>query len=448
MTELTAAQGLDVPGKPTESNDVIRAAGREVNWQKIAQECWAGNDVTKCAPAQGLAKLQVDSAAGSDSRPGTTGRVALPDLVLTSETSGDVKPEPTGKTGAGDARVKATAVDDKVVKQQADAQTLMDGKATPEARLRAVQNLVDAKINNIQIQGADGKAYSIRLETLGAGSSRQMVHAFLHTEDGRESTALRGILKGDGTVEKERNKTGAFVDYEGRGGAKLETLEAIKIEFKSSARAQAETGQEKSQVKDEAQTKKRATSEAQLDAPRDLAPHDHSRTKSKSNDGSQGDGVVAPDRRTPRGTLDDRRVLAQVPDAQLIGQSGLVTSMSNRNGEIKPYWLAADAASALEEAQRILAPKGKQIIIDGKNGAGRTIDTQTEIYTRSQGGRSFAAGAPTKSNHIRGHALDIANFQDPDVFRALKAVGFRQGDSRGPIRGDEKHFSFPGGRRT
>jgi D-alanyl-D-alanine dipeptidase len=142
--------------------------------------------------------------------------------------------------------------------------------------------------------------------------------------------------------------------------------------------------------------------------------------------------------------VQDSNILSRVPDALYIGQKGTITSTRNRGGETQEYWLAGDAARAFAKAQEILAAKGKQIIVEGKNGAGRTVDTQTEIYNRSRGGRGFAAGKPTSSNHTRGNAMDVANYTDPDVKRALLAVGWRQGDSRGPIANDLHHFSFAG----
>lgn len=140
----------------------------------------------------------------------------------------------------------------------------------------------------------------------------------------------------------------------------------------------------------------------------------------------------------------DPAILSRVPDALYIGQRGKVTSTRNRAGETQDYWLSGNAARAFAKANEILAPKGKQIIVEDKNGAGRTVDTQTEIYNRSNGGRSFKAGAPTSSNHTRGNAMDVANHNDPDVKRALLAAGWRQGDSRGPIANDLHHYSFPG----
>lgn len=140
----------------------------------------------------------------------------------------------------------------------------------------------------------------------------------------------------------------------------------------------------------------------------------------------------------------DPAILARVPDALYIGQRGLVTSMNNRQGEVQDYWLSGPAARAFAKAQEMLASKGKQMIVSDKNGAGRTVDTQSEIYSRSRGGRGFAAGKPTMSNHTRGNAMDVSNWNDPDVKVALRAVGFRQGDSKGPIKNDLHHWSFAG----
>ncbi len=164
--------------------------------------------------------------------------------------------------------------------------------------------------------------------------------------------------------------------------------------------------------------------------------------------GRPGDQALGPQFGSPGGKLlepvRDPSVLSRVPDALYIGQKGTVTSMRNRGGEQQEYWLAGDAARAFAKAQEILATKGKQIVVSDKNGAGRTVDTQTEIYNRSNGGRGFAAGKPTSSNHTVGRAMDVSNYTDPDVKRALLAVGWRQGDSRGPIANDLHHFSFAG----
>lgn len=156
------------------------------------------------------------------------------------------------------------------------------------------------------------------------------------------------------------------------------------------------------------------------------------------NDGGSGDKPGMLDKVT------DPKILKQVPDALYIGQEGLVTDTKNRNGKIEPYWLSGDAARSIDKINKELAPLGKSVVASDKNGAGRTIDTQTEIFQRSNGGSSFAAGAPTASNHTRGNAMDISNWKDKDVQKLLKENGWRQGDSKGPIGGDLHHWSFTG----
>lgn len=166
----------------------------------------------------------------------------------------------------------------------------------------------------------------------------------------------------------------------------------------------------------------------------------------RPEDRNRGDILVPPLDGTAKRLLEpvrDQSVLSRVPDAVYVGQRGLVTSMNNRRGEQQEYWLAGDAGRAFARAQEMLASKGKSIQISDKNGAGRTVDTQTEIYSRSKGGRTFVAGAPTSSNHTFGRALDISNWRDPDVQQALKAAGWRHGDSRGPIKNDLHHWSYP-----
>jgi len=385
-------------------------------WKAESQACWSNTDARLC-------------------------NVKLPDLTIVADSA--------------DEKSKAKpATDDKDARQKAHVETLLDAQANPEARIKATKELLKSGVDKIEIEGADAKSYTIRLEAVKAGTTKEMVHAFLRSEDGKESTALRGILASDGTVGKERNKKGEFVDFEGRAADQLNTIKASKIEFKQQERTTAEVLPAPKRV--EKPEEKRAEKiedkreDSKADKPRQEKVEDKTPKREATADkadNQESDLEARSKKYSPLQKVHDPEVLARVADAKYIGPSGRITSMDNRAGEIKPYWLAADAANAFAEANEMLAAKGKRIILQGKNAAGRTVDTQTEIYTRSNGGKSFAAGAPTLSNHTRGRALDIANYQDPDVARALKAVGFRQGDSRGPIKGDEHHFSFPGHRK-
>jgi hypothetical protein len=144
--------------------------------------------------------------------------------------------------------------------------------------------------------------------------------------------------------------------------------------------------------------------------------------------------------------VQDTRVLAQVQDATYIGLRGDITVMDRqaKQGWVRqkdqPYWLAGNAAHAFLWAQDELAKVGKQLDVSGLNGAGRLHSQEDAIRARG----AFGAPSGRTSNHEVGRALDIDNWNDPDVFRVLKKAGFRQGDRHGPIGGDLHHFSFPG----
>lgn len=381
-------------------------------WKAESQACWSNTDARQC-------------------------NVKLPDLTIVADSADEKsKPKP--------------ATDDKDARQKAHVETLLDAQANPEARIKATKELLKSGVDKIEVEGADAKSYTIRLEAVKAGTTKEMVHAFLRSEGGKETTALRGILASDGTVGKERNKKGEFVDFEGRAADQLNAIKASKIEFKQQEQSTNEVAPATKRVEKQEEKREDKREDSKAEKPRQEKAEDKTPKREAAADkaDNQESELEARSKKySPLQKVHDPEVLARVADAKYIGPSGRVTSMDNRAGEIKPYWLAADAANAFAEANEMLAAKGKRIILQGKNAAGRTVDTQTEIYTRSNGGKSFAAGAPTLSNHTRGRALDIANYQDPDVARALKAVGFRQGDSRGPIKGDEHHFSFPGHRK-
>lgn len=430
-------------------------------WKAESQACWSNTDTSQCKKQGDQNQIEdnkdIPKRTTGDLKPAnleadTKAKVNLPDLMIVGDSA--------------DEKSKAKpATDDKDAKRKAHVEILLDAQANPEARIKATKELLKSGVDKIEIEGADAKSYTIRLEAVKAGT-REMVHAFLRSEDGKESTALRGILASDGTVGKERNKKGEFVDFEGRAADQLNAIKASKIEFKQQeqttnevapASKRVEKQEEKPKDKrEEKQEEKREEKredkreDSKAEKPRQEKAEDKTPKREAAADkadNQESEPEARSKKYSPLQRVNDPEILARVPDAKYIGPSGRITSMDNRAGEIKPYWLAADAANAFAEANEMLAAKGKRIILQGKNAAGRTVDTQTEIYTRSNGGKSFAAGAPTSSNHTRGRALDIANYQDPDVARALKAVGFRQGDSRGPIKGDEHHFSFPGHRK-
>ncbi|MDX2108029.1 MAG: hypothetical protein SFY67_16655 [Candidatus Melainabacteria bacterium] len=109
-----------------------------------------------------------------------------------------------------------------------------------------------------------------------------------------------------------------------------------------------------------------------------------------------------------------------------------------------PAWLDRPAAQAYLMINEELAPLGKKLLPASHcadcaniNSLGRT-NTQQAIA-------SGLRAAPGNSEHERGAALDVKNFNDPDVARLLRKYGFVQGNlSRPnvPIPNDAHHFSF------
>lgn len=110
-----------------------------------------------------------------------------------------------------------------------------------------------------------------------------------------------------------------------------------------------------------------------------------------------------------------------------------------------PAWLDKPAARAFVMMNEKLAEKGKRAILasegDSKDGA---INSAGRSHTQQKIATGIRA-KPGHSEHERGGALDVRNFNDPDVKAALKEFGFVQGNlSRPgvPIRNDAWHFSF------
>ncbi len=109
-----------------------------------------------------------------------------------------------------------------------------------------------------------------------------------------------------------------------------------------------------------------------------------------------------------------------------------------------PAWLDRPAAQAYLMINEELAALGKKLLPASHcadcaniNSLGRT-NTQQAIA-------SGLRAAPGNSEHERGAALDVKNFNDPDVSRLLRKYGFVQGNlSRPnvPIPNDAHHFSF------
>ncbi|HEY9717479.1 MAG TPA: hypothetical protein V6C69_08420 [Trichormus sp.] len=111
---------------------------------------------------------------------------------------------------------KADTTDSGASNQQLDhaRKVLMNEGISASDKLRTIQQLAAAGINHIQLPDKDGKMrdYAIREGTIG---NRTMVHLFAVDDQGREHVVLRGISNSDGTFEKERDRHGHYVSFEG-----------------------------------------------------------------------------------------------------------------------------------------------------------------------------------------------------------------------------------------
>lgn len=100
------------------------------------------------------------------------------------------------------------------------ASALLSKDATDEQKLATVREMAKAGITGLTFKDASGEEHKLRLELEAAGS-RQMVHLFVAGADGKERTALRGISRADGSFEHERDRSGNFVSFEGKGYSQL-----------------------------------------------------------------------------------------------------------------------------------------------------------------------------------------------------------------------------------
>jgi hypothetical protein len=100
------------------------------------------------------------------------------------------------------------------------ASALLSKDATDEQKLATVREMAKAGITGLTFKDASGQEHKLRLELEAAGN-RQMVHLFVSGADGKEHTALRGISRADGSFEHERDRSGHFVGFEGRGYSEL-----------------------------------------------------------------------------------------------------------------------------------------------------------------------------------------------------------------------------------
>jgi len=118
-------------------------------------------------------------------------------------------PLPAAQRGAG----TDTAREGKV-------SALFSKDSTDEQKLATVREMARTGITGLTYRDASGGEHKLRLELEPTGS-KQMVHLFVTGADGKERTALRGISREDGSFEHERDRSGHFVGFAGRGYSQL-----------------------------------------------------------------------------------------------------------------------------------------------------------------------------------------------------------------------------------
>lgn len=143
-----------------------------------------------------------------------------------------------------------------------------------------------------------------------------------------------------------------------------------------------------------------------------------------------------------------QEVRSRHPDAILIGENGNIRYM-NSNGEFTlkqnvPLWLPRAAGLAFLRAQEEATRNGVPIRLeDGPrnyNPAGRTNSQQQSAVRTAR-----VAARVGASRHQSTGAMDLQNWNNPVVQRALRNNGWQHGDGRGPIANDYHHWSYAGG---
>lgn len=107
-------------------------------------------------------------------------------------------------------------------------------------------------------------------------------------------------------------------------------------------------------------------------------------------------------------------------------------------------WLSGPAGTAFNAAQAEAREHGLEIKL---NSAGRTHEEQWRLY-RELKPRGARVARPGHSNHEKGNAIDVANYNNPKIRQILAKHGFEWGDGKGPMHDDLVHFKYTGRNRT
>ncbi len=95
-------------------------------------------------------------------------------------------------------------------------QLISDSNAKPEERLAAARELAKEGISKIELQNDKGEKQSLRLETSKAGA-RDLVSIHSADGSGKEKPLLKGVANSDGSIERQKDSKGRFVDWHGSG---------------------------------------------------------------------------------------------------------------------------------------------------------------------------------------------------------------------------------------
>jgi len=95
-------------------------------------------------------------------------------------------------------------------------QLISDRDAKPEERLAAAKELAKEGVSKIEMQNEKGEKYSLRLETAKAGS-RDLVSIHSADGSGKEKPLLKGVANTDGSIERQKDSKGRFVEWHGSG---------------------------------------------------------------------------------------------------------------------------------------------------------------------------------------------------------------------------------------
>lgn len=95
-------------------------------------------------------------------------------------------------------------------------QLISDSNAKPEERLAAARELAKEGVSKIELQNDKGERQSLRLETSKAGA-RDLISIHSADGSGKEKPLLKGVANGDGSIERQKDSKGRFVDWHGSG---------------------------------------------------------------------------------------------------------------------------------------------------------------------------------------------------------------------------------------